>query len=264
MAIQPLSNQIPAPPLPQGGNPAAWSWPAQAPFQDQDAFGAYLLTLSATSLAVMARSGYPLGGALPAAGLDSPGAAAAREAARLAAGPGDREADDATLALGPAPVADGAAEEAAAAVNRPVPEAGEAPGDGGAGQADAAQARRLAAQAAARTPNPAGGVPPLPEPREDLAGGPWNLATDATAKYMGGGLLAQQAGAGDLARAAAAYQSVMNDIPGVNGVQPSPGLAAHAGNTTPRGQRFPQSAGSQALRVPALNPTEATAVDLLG
>jgi len=89
---------------------------------------------------------------------------------------------------------------------------------------------------------------------------PWSQAVDATAKFMGAGVMAQMAdGTGGLGAGAQPPQEV---IPAVNGVNAAPPMAANT-YSNPQERAFGQSAPHQPL-APAfpLNPAEGSRLDI--
>jgi hypothetical protein len=261
---------------PVSGNPSAVAGKAPAQpllaqpgFLSAQPFAAYLLSLTdpaAQALAALSRavtapaaapSGTGLGagvsavtallttGAVPALAAASP--VAAREGA-----PERAATASAALPLVQAFPDAGTDTQASSAVNQAEPVVQDAAErEAEASAANAPQTANLAAAGVAA--NVSAGTSPADAVAADSA----ELAVDATAKFMGAGVMAQPA------RALSAYQAIQDAIPAVNGVLAASAMAAYT-SSNPEGRDFGQTAGAHpAPGVPAPRPVEPVGLNLL-
>jgi len=277
-------------------NPASLPRQDLTQFQADDPFSAYLLSLSdpaaiaqaalanlasSTSAATTATTAANLSRLLAAgsgtAGTSTasavtlaaslirqlPGMASADSAlaatAQAAANPPGLDATAALLAAAQAPSAqtDTSAADAASvlAAQQAQTDAQDADAAAQAAAAQAAAQNAAAAAPAAATSTAVAAVLAADTPGVDI----WSNATDATAKFMGAGALAQLAGAGGNLAQGPPPQDVIPAINGVVGAQP---MAANT-YSNPQERAFGQG-GAQQVAVPfqAASPLEGSRVDI--
>lgn len=242
---------------PNSGTGAVLPRLAQSGFLANDPFAAYLLTLSdAASIAqaaITGQTGTQTAVNKPASNRQAQ-AAAAPPLAQAASVPAAASSLSAAgvLAYATALALGTAAPDTSAAAATGVPAAGSAAADTPAASVGSTANAEITADAVAAAATAVAPGAAETSPLEDAG----SLATDATAKYLGGGILGL---AGTISRDPAELDA----IPAVSGVLATPALAANT-YSNPQNRAFGQAVAQPSPLVAAAGQAGAPSLDLLG